>query len=709
MRGDKKSAEDLRRAVRGLDRRGYPALKSLGGCYAFDAFDLFIDHVQGDPFASPSSVRVVVPHKVAGFPQRFILEPCARVALADFLTRRFSAELARLSMRVGGSGKSGLLATSRCGQEVLERSACEVTDAGIVVRFHAGFPAFGRTVNGEGLEQMLLDFVPRCVKRALLFASLDAPQVEAAVNLAQDQQALRAAVREAGLVAFVANGSVLPRESGVSERPLKGGVPFVSPASLERAFVLPHAGEVRGMGVRRGVTLVVGGGYHGKSTLLAALQSGVYNHIAGDGREFVVTDGTALKLRAEDGRSVRDVDISAFIGELPNGKDTRAFSTPCASGSTSQAANVVEGIEAGARVMLVDEDTSATNFMVRDELMSWVITPDREPITPFLDRVRALYDERGVSTVMVAGSSGAFFRVADTVVQMDRYEPADVTQRAKEACVRWDALQAAGAGVGADAEAGAEAGERAGAGADGCAEANVDASAEAEAKAASGAEAGSAVTLIASAEAGAGVEPGWENACAQDGVTRSRSSRVFPEGADRVVPLLNAEQPRGRGRKERGGRSGGSGRGARSEDRGRHGGHDERGGERDGREGRGERDEREGRKDRGAAQGARIRVRALKCDTVSLDKVDVDVRYVEQIADAEQTLALGYLARFAIEQAQRCVARGEEPPSLQRAVHEAFAVLDEKGWEALCGSHVPCGLARPREQELYACLNRLRA
>ena len=101
------------------------------------------------------------------------------------------------------------------------------------------------------------------------------------------------------------------------------------------------------MGIRKGITLIVGGGYHGKSTLLKALEAGVYNHIAGDGREFVITDDTAFKLRAEDGRSITGVDISPFIKNLPNKKDTVHFSTEDASGSTSQAANLMEALESG--------------------------------------------------------------------------------------------------------------------------------------------------------------------------------------------------------------------------------------------------------------------------------------------------------------------------------------------------------------------------
>jgi predicted ABC-class ATPase len=226
----------------------------------------------------------------------------------------------------------------------------------------------------------------------------------------------------------------------VDDRPFReGAIPFQSPASLRVELTPPNAGPVSGMGVPAGVTLIVGGGYHGKSTLLNALERGVYNHVPGDGRELVVTDAGAVKIRAEDGRAVTGVDISPFIGALPNGADTRHFSTANASGSTSQAANIVEALEAGARVLLVDEDTAATNFMIRDHRMQELIAKEREPITPFIDKVRQLHDEHGVSTILVMGGSGDYFDVADTATAMDAYVPHDVTDRARAIAQKYQA------------------------------------------------------------------------------------------------------------------------------------------------------------------------------------------------------------------------------------------------------------------------------
>lgn len=368
----------LREQLNRINRRSYPAYKDLRGSYQFPGYILHIDHVQGDPFAAPSKVSVEVMQKMAEFPKALFSEPHRRIALQDHLIREFGKVMSGYMFQAKGSGKSGLMSISKCGQQVLERTALTMDDRRILVRFEVGFPANGRTINAPELEKILFRFVPECVKRALYYSNMDAKKIQEIVELADDQQAIREQLPERGLVAFVANGAMLPRESGVSDRPMRGAVPFESPESMEVELTLPHKGKIKGMGIPEGITLIVGGGYHGKSTLLKALELGVYNHIKGDGREYVITDHTAMKIRAEDGRAVSHVNISPFINNLPNGKDTVDFSTEDASGSTSQAANVVEAVNAGAKALLIDEDTSATNFMVRDELMQSVIAKDKE-------------------------------------------------------------------------------------------------------------------------------------------------------------------------------------------------------------------------------------------------------------------------------------------------------------------------------------------
>lgn len=428
---------ELKKQLNAINRKSYPAYKALKGIYQFDDYILSIDHVQGDPFASPSHVSIRIPYRVHRFPSEYYQNVEAQTAFTDFLLRRFYKQIGQYSFRAKGSGKSGLLSVSSCGQEILPRTACELNTKAsneLIFRFHVGFPANGRTINSPELIRIFFDFLPVCVEKACLYRTCDKKALQKNFELSQDQTFIRKELRRLHLTAFIADGSILPRESGISDQPMKDGVAFSSPDSLRTTLTLPYKGILSGMGIPEGITLIVGGGYHGKSTLLKALESGIYNHISGDGREYVITDETAVKLRSEDGRSIKNVDISMFINDLPNQKDTTCFSTPDASGSTSQAAGTVEALEAGSHLFLIDEDTSATNFMVRDTFMQQVISRDKEPITPFLERVRDLYEKAGISTILVAGSSGAFFHIADTIIQMDCYHPLDITTSVKHLC-----------------------------------------------------------------------------------------------------------------------------------------------------------------------------------------------------------------------------------------------------------------------------------
>ena len=428
------SSAQLKELLHSINRKSYPAYKSLRGAYQFDRYILSIDHVQGDPFASPSHISVKLSHRDTKFPEEYYKDSLTRITLGDFLNRQFEQQVNHYTFRAKGSGKSGLISVSHCGQEVLARTACEITEKGITARFFIGFPANGRTINSPELEKILFDFLPVCVHKAFFYRNLDADRLKEAIELAEDQEYIRRELAKRSLAAFVNDGAILPRESGISSRPMKNSVPFVSPENLRISMDLPHRGTITGMGIPCGITLIVGGGYHGKSTLLNALELGIYNHISGDGREYVITDSSAQKLRSEDGRFIKDVDISLFINDLPNQKDTLCFSREDASGSTSQAAGIVESMEAGSKVFLLDEDTSATNFMVRDSFMQRVICREKEPITPFLERARDLYEKAGISTILVAGSSGAFFHIADTVIQMDNYHPVDITEITGKLC-----------------------------------------------------------------------------------------------------------------------------------------------------------------------------------------------------------------------------------------------------------------------------------
>lgn len=428
-----RSAEELRRTLLRIDGRGYKAYRDIEGGYDFGSYALSIDHVQGDPFADPSRVRLFIPPKTAEFPSWFFENRSRITALRDFLTRSAADAIARHKPRISRFGKSGLILIDWPGQEILERTSVLARSEEIEVRLKIGLPAAGRTVLGQRALEIFFSSLPRLVESAVSFRNLPREGLENHIACNEDQDFLRQALREGGLVSFIGSGSLLPRRTGEDDRPLytSQAVLFHCPSSMEHEFVLPHRGSVRGMGIPEGVTLIAGGGYHGKSTLLKAIERGIYNHIPGDGRELVVTDPSAIKIRAEDGRRIERVNISPFINNLPFGKETTRFSTEDASGSTSQAANIMEALEMGARLLLMDEDTCATNFMIRDHRMQELVAKEKEPITPFLDKVRQLYEEMGASTILVIGGSGDYFDVVDQVILMDEYRPRDVTEAVK--------------------------------------------------------------------------------------------------------------------------------------------------------------------------------------------------------------------------------------------------------------------------------------
>jgi len=415
----------------GIDGRGYGGYKQLKGAWGGADVAVVVDHVQGDPFATPSRVHVVVSEPTHGIPASLRDTPTRRAALTDFLLRRF-AEV--LPIREGGSGRSGEVSVDEGGAEILARSACGFEGGALHLRIRVGLPARGRRISGRQAAALMTDAIPHAAKH-VRWSQLDQAAAREHVAMAEDHAHIAAQLVERRLVAFVRDGSILPRQSGVSSRPLAGAVAFESPPSLRVVLDTLHSGPVSGMGIPAGVTLVTGGGFHGKTTLLEAIAAGIDPHVPGDGREWVVTAPDVVKLRSEDGRSVVGVDLRPFITELPQGRATETFTTPDASGSTSLAAAIVEAIEQRATGILLDEDTSATNLLIRDARMQALVA--RETITPLIDRVRELHEQHGVSTVLVVGGSGDYLEVADLVILMEDYLPRDVTAQAREIAAQY--------------------------------------------------------------------------------------------------------------------------------------------------------------------------------------------------------------------------------------------------------------------------------
>lgn len=427
-----KPADDLKKTLFRIHDKGYKAYQDIEGLYLFSQYELSIDRVQADPFAPPSRVRAIISLKKWKIFSDLWENKTRRIAFCDFIGRQVQQAIRNLSSKHRGTGKSGMIAIEAGGPEILERTAVVINGEILELRLTVGLPAAGRTISGMEAVSIFFEDLPKVIQQGVFQFPNMGLAVKHFVDAYEDQEWLRLTLNEKGLVAFVPEGAILPRESGISSRPLAmGAVPFYPPQELSVSFHLPHKGAITGLGLEKGVTLIVGGGFHGKSTLLRALELGIYSHVPGDGREYAVTDSKAVKIRAEDGRSVTKVNISPFIKSLPLLRDTLRFSTENASGSTSQATNIMEALEMGARVLLIDEDTSATNFMIRDRRMQELVQKTHEPITPFIDKVRQLYQEKGVSTVLVMGGSGDYFEVAQTVIWMNNYRPFSVTSEAR--------------------------------------------------------------------------------------------------------------------------------------------------------------------------------------------------------------------------------------------------------------------------------------
>ncbi|WP_430787965.1 ABC-ATPase domain-containing protein [Virgibacillus flavescens] len=423
--------EKLMNNLKAIDGKSYKAYKSIQGKYLFNNFTLFIDYVQGDPFATPSKIRLEVPSQNRRINSSWLSSYQRKIAAEDRIAREVGKAVNQNTAFIKGSGKSGRINFDAPHQEVIERSAVTIEKDTITICLSIGLPANGRRINGGEAIKLFKQAIPNIADNSIF--SISDLEIEKATKLADQQETIRKELQNNNWIAFIANGSILPRSSGINDKPLNQAVSFNSPSENEVEIAIPHQEKpIKGMAIKKGITLIVGGGYHGKSTLLRAIERGVYNHIKGDGREFVVTDPNAVKIRAEDGRAISGVNITSFISNLPHQQNTTFFTTENASGSTSQAANVMEALEVGATTLLIDEDTSATNFMIRDYRMQQLVSDKQEPITPFIDRVKQLRDQYSVSTVIVMGGSGDYFDVADNVIIMEEYIPKNVTENAKK-------------------------------------------------------------------------------------------------------------------------------------------------------------------------------------------------------------------------------------------------------------------------------------
>ena len=423
---------DFQDFLRGLDQQSYGSYRRLKNtCIALDDCILCFRHIQGSPGAMPASVcEVKLPASAYPMPGWALSNQDRSMAAADFVLRSFTCGVKMFARQNRGVDGSGSYQCPEMPQQILARNTITFDATAISILFRVSLPGSrSKKVLAGEVEAMFCGELVNIVERVKDDIS-DCQRLRAQCELVEDMRHVQDRLGEDGLVAFIADGSILPRASGVSDKPAnRGAIPFRAPDEAAVVLNFPNTGNVRGLGIRKGVTVLIGGGFHGKSTVLNATGKGIYPHVAGDGRERVVASKKAMMVCAEDGRSIQGLDISPFISALPEKADPGMFFTENASGSTSEAAAIVESMLAGADLLLIDEDSSATNFLMRDRHMRKLIPED--PITPLLDRVRQLYGEHRVSTVIIAGGSSDYLGVADHVIAMRDYEPVDMTAEAR--------------------------------------------------------------------------------------------------------------------------------------------------------------------------------------------------------------------------------------------------------------------------------------
>lgn len=430
--------KELYQKLRTFTGKNYGLYKSLvGKIWNFGDFDLEFIHVQGDPFAPASRLKFKAPIEILGIPAEWGNFPTKRLALADFLLRKIANEVNSRSEAAKENGEKFLLNVQTPGEEILVRNSLWVggpsENAGkaiVELMLSVDLPGDKRTIDVSSAAEILTSTIPDLLMSLYLNSDADKKEALRYIESLEIREALLAEMQKRNFIAFVPDGAILPRESGASDKPKAGAIPFTSPEELRETFEVCGK-KISGMAISKGITIIAGGAYHGKSTLLSALESAVVPHIPGDGREWIVTETSAMRIAAEPGRIVRGTRIAPFVRELPFHTSTENFETLSASGSTSEAANVMEALEFGSRTLFIDEDASAVNFLIRDARMRELVGEKDEPLIPLSDRADELKN-RGINLVLVIGACGDYLQNADTVLVMKNYKPFCETKRAKE-------------------------------------------------------------------------------------------------------------------------------------------------------------------------------------------------------------------------------------------------------------------------------------
>lgn len=405
------SEEVLRKTLKNADGKPFQKYKGIQNNFVLEDFEIIFDDVQNDRMGH-TAIRVRVPHKKAGFPEDMYDTKLREIALRDLIARRFR-ESARTHARSPIPKTSGgEVFIPRPGQEILERGSVAISPYFIEVRFTADLPADGNKVSAVAMD-LLMERIKTIISESLYFSAYKQSKVYNHLQTYENAEFIRENLDSKGIVAFIADGSVLPRRDD-DLAPMVDAKEFVTDPALKVTFDVPYGEPISGMGIPKGFTAVTGASRNGKSALLDAIFAGVYDHIPGDGREYVITSRDAAFIMAEPNRPADSVDISMFVPETPEFDDTSAAKKEFVSSPMSEFVSVSEAVEMGSKLILIDEEYSNPCVMRKGFLA------DNEKIIS-LSEMGSSMGRQGISLVMVSGDESVI-RSADNVLVVEGFK-----------------------------------------------------------------------------------------------------------------------------------------------------------------------------------------------------------------------------------------------------------------------------------------------
>ncbi len=423
-----------------LDGQPFAEYQQMVGDYDFARYVIKCGKIdfEADELISPV-FTVRVPQTISEIPDYQFDSPVRRTAMEDLLLRRLAANVEHIAnFDHNGIARRSMLVPHPT-QAILPRNALLLTKEYIEVRIRIVLPVQTIAMDGDAVvaidgemaQQIFFENLPEVISNSLLYCNIETADADAFVNNMEDADQLRQHLGASGQISFVAEGALLTRIKSEDTPDYERLIPLEVDDSLIDEVEVPHAGTVRGLGIPHGLTLILGESNGGRVDLTEAIAQGIYNHVPGDGRESVVTVADAVAIHSEAGRSIQQVDISAFATELLDGGNPASYSCKSAGSFSSQAASTVEALEAGARVLLYDEHSSSSTFLSSDTRVSPLL--GKSIRNSLASRARQMVDELGIS-IVVAGSSlvAEFIPIADKILRVENYRVSDITEEAKE-------------------------------------------------------------------------------------------------------------------------------------------------------------------------------------------------------------------------------------------------------------------------------------